>query len=209
MMVTVLPCDGIVPGTMKCLQVIAEIQETRSKRSVFGFRFSFRRLPAGSLRHVSPPLHRQRRRGRLRAGRLPRARSPRCGNRGQQQQRDQLVQTYPEDEARAGPGRSGRTRGDQRCRQRPDCQFGARRAGPCGFGSVQSPRVTPALPAPIRRGLWDWRGESPPCLRRSSRCGSRGTTASGCSCCSTSSRRTFICRHGQSQRAPCSPGAGA
>ena len=56
MIVTVLPCDGIDPGTMKCLHVIAEIHETRSMSSVFGFRFSLRRLPSGSLRHESPPV---------------------------------------------------------------------------------------------------------------------------------------------------------
>src|SRR5262245_28832521 len=55
MMVTVLPCDGIVPGTTNCLQVIAEIQEMRSTSSVFGFRFSFSLLLSGSLRHESPP----------------------------------------------------------------------------------------------------------------------------------------------------------
>ncbi len=54
MIVTVLLWAGIVPGTMNCLQVMAEIQETRSKRSVFGLRFSFRRFPSGSLRHESP-----------------------------------------------------------------------------------------------------------------------------------------------------------
>src|SRR5436305_652490 len=56
MIVTVLPCDGMVPGTTNGLQVIAEIQETRSTSSVFGFRFSFSRLPSGSRRHESPPV---------------------------------------------------------------------------------------------------------------------------------------------------------
>jgi hypothetical protein len=54
MMVTVLPCDGIVPGTTKCLHVIAEIHEIRSTSSVFGFKFNLRRLPAGKRRHESP-----------------------------------------------------------------------------------------------------------------------------------------------------------
>src|SRR5262245_60304694 len=52
--VTVLFCVGRFPGTMNRLQVIAEIQETRSTTSVFGLRLSLRRLPAGILRHASP-----------------------------------------------------------------------------------------------------------------------------------------------------------
>src|SRR5204862_4051270 len=53
-MVTVLLCEGSSPGTTNCLQVMAEIHETRSMRGVFGLRFSRRRFPSGNRRQESP-----------------------------------------------------------------------------------------------------------------------------------------------------------
>src|SRR5580698_1540614 len=54
---------------MNCLQVIDEIQATRSAMSVSGLRFSFTtRFPAGSLRHEVPASAGARLAGRARAG---------------------------------------------------------------------------------------------------------------------------------------------
>ncbi len=55
MIVTFLLLAGIVPGSTNCLQVIDEIQEMRSPRSVSGFMFSFtiRRLAGNFLQELN------------------------------------------------------------------------------------------------------------------------------------------------------------
>src|SRR6187551_1646289 len=51
MIVTVLLVEAIAPGSTNCLQVIDAIHTIKSATSVLGLRFSFKRLPAGNLRH--------------------------------------------------------------------------------------------------------------------------------------------------------------
>src|SRR5581483_1881708 len=55
MIVTFLLLAGIVPGSTNCLQVIDEIHEMRSPRSVSGFMFSFtiRRLAGNFLQELN------------------------------------------------------------------------------------------------------------------------------------------------------------
>src|SRR5450432_2583114 len=67
-MVTFLLAEATFPGRMNCLQVIDEIQATRSASSVSGLRFSLTiRFPAGNLRHDSGGTMAASRRSRFRA----------------------------------------------------------------------------------------------------------------------------------------------
>ena len=153
MIVTVLLCAGIVPGTMNCLQVIDEIQETRSTRSVFGLRFSLRRLPGGQpAARIAGSAERTAGAART----LGRARCCwRRQDRGQQQQRGELpphacMNKQARDHARNRGAPRESPRHVLRVRQ-----FGARRWRRDVLSSAYNRgRVTRSLPAPIRRALW-------------------------------------------------------
>ena len=153
MIVTVLPCDGIVPGHDEVLA--GDRRDPGDEVEEVGVRLQVQLQPLARgqpAARIATVRHRRRSR-RLRSGRSV-ARAVRGAAIAANNSNATSLPRIP-DRSKGGTRANRAGARVIAVRQRPDLPIWRppRRPSAC-FGGVQSRRVTRALPAPIRRALW-------------------------------------------------------